>query len=185
MTTLKNIFEPFHLSDEAEKLFFSKFKTKKWKKNAFLLKKGHIAYEVHFLLKGAARCYYEENGKEIVAFFAFEGESISSTLSFMTQTPSDEVVQLLENAEIATISYNDLELLYAQNHEICNMGRKFVEMLCLELEERLRTLQFKSAQERYAYVLEQNPQIIQRVSSIHLSSFLGISPETLSRIRGK
>jgi CRP/FNR family transcriptional regulator, anaerobic regulatory protein len=185
MITLKNIFEPFHLSDEAEKLFFSKFKTKKWKKNTFLLKKGHIAYEVHFLLKGAARCYYEENDKEIVAFFAFEGESISSTLSFMTQAPSDEVVQLLENSDIATISYNDLELLYAQNHEICNMGRKFVEMLCLELEDRLRALQFKSAQERYAYVLEQNPQIIQRVSSIHLSSFLGISPETLSRIRGK
>jgi CRP/FNR family transcriptional regulator, anaerobic regulatory protein len=182
---LSKIFEPFHLSEKSQTLLFSKFRIKKWKKNAFLLQKGHIAYDVHFLLQGSARCYYDYNGKEVLNYFAFEGDSITSTLSFMTQTPSDEIVQLLENSEVASISHSDLELLYLENHELCNMGRKFLEMICMELEERLRALQFTSAQERYNFILAQYPQIIQRVPQHQLASYLGISPETLSRIRGK
>jgi CRP-like cAMP-binding protein len=173
------------LSEEATQLLLPKFRLKNYKKGAFLLKKGHIARDAHFIIKGLARCFYENNGKEITNYFAFENEGITSSLSFMTQKPSDEIIQVLEDSDIATLSFNDLEELYKQNHEICNMGRKFIEGINIDLEARIRVFQITAAQDRYDYILANKPQIIQRVPLKYLASFLGITPETLSRIRRK
>jgi CRP/FNR family transcriptional regulator, anaerobic regulatory protein len=178
-------FLPVVLSDEAAQLLLPKFRLKTYKKGTFLLKKGHVARDAHFIISGLARCFYEHRGKEITNFFAFENEGITSSLSFMTQKPSDEIIQVLEDSEVATISYVDLEKLYKQNLEICNMGRKFIEGISIDLEARIRVFQITAAQDRYDYILANKPQIIQRVPLKYLASFLGITPETLSRIRRK
>jgi CRP-like cAMP-binding protein len=178
-------FFPFPLSEEAANLLLLKFRIKTYAKGAVLLKKGHVARDAHFIISGAARCFYEHQGKDITNYFAFENEGITSTLSFMTQKPSDEIIQTLEESVVATISYTDMEALYRENHEICNMGRKFIEGISIELEERIRVFQITAAQDRYDYILAHKPQIIQRVPLKYLASFLGITAETLSRIRSK
>jgi CRP-like cAMP-binding protein len=178
-------FLPVLLSEEASNLLLPKFRIKKYAKGKFLLKKGHVARDAHFIISGLARCYYEHQGKDITNYFAFENEGITSTLSFMTQKPSDEIIQVLEDSEVASIGYNDLEELYRQNHEICNMGRKFIEGITIDLEERIRVFQLTAAKDRYDYIFENKPQIIQRVPLKYLASFLGITAETLSRIRSK
>jgi CRP-like cAMP-binding protein len=178
-------FLPFAISPEAEALLLPKFRVKKYKKGAFLLKKGHVARDAHFIMNGSARCFYEYQGKDVTNYFAFENEGITSSLSFMTQKPSDEIIQVLEDTVVASISYNDLEALYKQNLEICNMGRKFIEGITIELEERIRVFQITAAQDRYDYILTHKPQIVQRVPLKYLASFLGITAETLSRIRSK
>jgi CRP/FNR family transcriptional regulator, anaerobic regulatory protein len=178
-------FLSYVLSPEAEALLSPKIRIKKYKKGTFLLKKGHVARDAHFIISGSARCFYENQRKEVTNYFAFENEGVTSTLSFMTQKPSDEIIQVLEDTTVATISYNDLEALYQQNLEICNMGRKFLEGITIELEERIRVFQITSAQDRYDYILAHKPQIIQRVPLKYLASFLGITAETLSRIRSK
>jgi CRP-like cAMP-binding protein len=178
-------FFPFPLSEEAANLLLPKFRIKTYPKGAILLKKGHVARDAHFIISGAARCFYEHQGKDITNYFAFENEGITSSLSFMTQKPSDEIIQTLEESVVATISYTDMEALYRENLEICNMGRKFVEGISIELEERIRVFQITAAQDRYDYILAHKPQIIQRVPLKYLASFLGITAETLSRIRSK
>jgi CRP/FNR family transcriptional regulator, anaerobic regulatory protein len=185
MISQETSFLPFALSPEAEALLLSKIRIKKYKKGTFLLKKGHVARDAHFIISGSARCFYESQGKDVTNYFAFENEGVTSTLSFMTQKPSDEIIQVLEDTTVATISYNDLEALYKQNLEICNLGRKFIEGITIELEERIRVFQITSAQDRYDYILAHKPQIIQRVPLKYLASFLGITAETLSRIRSK
>lgn len=175
----------FGLSEEAQSLILPKFRIKKYAKGAILLKKGHVAHDAHFIISGLARCFFDYQGKEITNYFAFENEGITSSLSFMTQKPSDEIIQVLEDSVVATLSFNDLEALYKANHEICNMGRKFMEGISIELEERIRIFQIAAAQDRYDYILSHKPQIIQRVPLKHLASFLGITAETLSRIRRK
>jgi CRP-like cAMP-binding protein len=177
--------DSFGLSQEAMSLLLPKFRIKTYPKGSILLKKGHVAHDAHFIISGLARCYYENKGKDITNYFAFENEGITSTLSFMTQKPSDEIIQVLEDSVVVAMSFNDLEALYKENHEICNMGRKFVEGISLELEERIRVFQITSAQDRYDYILAHKPQIIQRVPLKYLASFLGITAETLSRIRSK
>jgi CRP/FNR family transcriptional regulator, anaerobic regulatory protein len=185
MYSKETSFLPFAISEEASSLLLPKFRIKNYKKNSFLLKKGHVAHDAHFIISGLARCFYENNGKDITNYFAFENEGITSTLSFMTQKPSDEIIQALEDTTVASISYNDLEALYKHNLEICNMGRKFIEGITIDLEERIRVFQLTAAQDRYDYILAHKPQIIQRVPLKYLASFLGITAETLSRIRGK
>jgi CRP-like cAMP-binding protein len=109
----------------------------------------------------------------------------TSLYSFETQTPNFENIEILEDSTLYAISYESLQYLYHHYPEFNLLGRRLVEKYYVELMERTLSFQFQSARERYLQLLTNRPQILQRASLGHIASYLGISQETLSRIRTK
>lgn len=154
-------------------------------KNELLLREGNICRYLYFLEQGAARGFYILDGKEITHWFGFENDFVTSFHSFITGQAAVENIQLIENSTLWRIAKTDLEALYNSYHEIERLVRIVYEKYYIRLEERYVNAQFKSAKERYEQLLVQSPHILERVSLGSIASYLGISQETLSRIRSR
>ena len=154
-------------------------------KNTHLVTEGKVCKRLYFLEKGALRGYYTLEGKEITHWFAFEHDFVTSFHSFITGEPAVENIQLLEGSILWAISKESLAQLLNQHHEIERLLRIAYEKYYIRLEERFVNGQFKTGTERYQSLLQQTPHIIERVSLGHIASYLGISQETLSRIRSR
>jgi CRP-like cAMP-binding protein len=152
-------------------------------KNEFLLREGNVCRFLYFLQKGAARGYYLLDGKEITHWFAFEDDFVTSFFSFITRQPAVENIQMLEGSVLWSISKDTLAQLFNQFHDIERLVRIVTEKYYIRLEERFVNAHFKTASERYENLLQQAPHILERVPLGHIASYLGISPETLSRTR--
>lgn len=159
------------------------FAPKKVKKGEFLCIPGETAHEIGFILKGAFRVYYLVEGKESTRFIGCENIFITSTPSFTTQTPSIEYVEALENSELLMLSFQDLQKMYQLSHKWERMVRLLAEYSYVEQQQRIYSLIALSAQERYESLVQNRPDLIQRVPQYIIANYLGISPETLSRIR--
>jgi len=131
------------------------------------------------------RGYYSLEGKDITHWFGFENDFVTSFHSFITGQPAVETIQLLQGSILWSISRADLNVLLDRFPEIERLVRIIYENYYIRLEERFINSQFKSAAERYQNLLEQAPHIIERVPLGYIASYLGISQETLSRIRGR
>ena len=115
----------------------------------------------------------------------FEKDFVTSFHSFITESPAVENIQLLEGCILWAISRETLTALYRQFHEIETLVRISYEKYYIRLEERYVNAQFKTATERYENLLQDTAHILERVPLGHIASYLGISQETLSRIRSK
>lgn len=158
---------------------------KKLKKGTLLLKEGETCQHIYFMKKGFARGFFNQDGKDITSWFAVENDLATSLYSFVTQKPSFENIEILENSILYALSYDSLQQLYHQYTEFNLIGRRLVEKYYVELMARTISLQFQTAKERYQQLLVHQPQLLQRASLGHIASYLGISQETLSRIRAK
>ena len=118
-------------------------------------------------------------------FFSFENDFVTSFHSFITLEPSVENIQLLEGSILWSISKEQLTQLFNRYHEIERLVRIAYEKYYIRLEERYVNAQFKTAKELYENLLRQTPYILERVPLGYIASYLGISQETLSRIRSK
>lgn len=125
------------------------------------------------------------DGKEITHWFGFENDFVTSLHSFITGEPSVENIHLLEDSILFSISKDSLTQLLNQYHEIERIVRLAYEKYYIRLEDRLINAQFKTATERYEKLLLERPHILERVSLGMVASYLGISQETLSRVRAK
>ncbi|NMA74225.1 MAG: Crp/Fnr family transcriptional regulator [Bacteroidales bacterium] len=152
------------------------------KKGDHLLKKGQVNGGVYILEKGILRFYYVKDQKEITTWFCQEN-MVAFSSAFFFHMPSFENIQLLEDSSIFYISGDVLNRLYKENEQINTIGRKLSEEYCMEFEHRVASLQTKTALERYKSLMEQSPEIFQRVALGDIASYLAISQETLSRIR--
>lgn len=154
-------------------------------KNKLLLREGRVCTHLYFLEKGALRGFYNLEGKEITHWFGFEKDFVTSFHSFITGEPAVENIQLLEGSILWSISKETLTDLLSKHHEIERLLRIAYEKYYIRLEERFVNAQFKTATERYENLLQQTPYILERVNLGFIASYLGISQETLSRIRSK
>lgn len=154
-------------------------------KNDYLLTEGQVCRHLYFLEKGALRGYYNLDGKEITHWFGFENDFVTSFHSFITHEPAVENIQLLEGSIIWCISKDELTDLFNRFHEIERLVRIVYEKYYIRLEERFVNAQFKTARELYETLLRQTPHILERVPLGCIASYLGISQETLSRIRSQ
>lgn len=118
-------------------------------------------------------------------WFGFENEILGSVFPLFFNQPSIENIQFLEDTTLYYISSNDLEYFYKSSQEMNTIGRKITEEYCKILEERSFLLQTHSAEQRYLWLLRNQPDALQRISLGHIASYLGITQETLSRIRRK
>ena len=154
-------------------------------KNDFLVTHGKRCRNLYFLQQGALRGYYTLEEKEITHWFAFENDFVTSFHSFITGQPAVENIQLLQGSVLWSMSREKLNVLLDRFPEIERLVRIIYENYYIRLEERFINSQFKSAAERYQNLLEQAPHIVERVPLGYIASYLGISQETLSRIRGR
>lgn len=152
-------------------------------KNTLLVKEGEYADSTYYIVKGCARAYYLREGKDISDWFAFEGEFISSIVSFFTQRPSPHYIELLEDCILLELSRDHIEKVSGQFHDFEHLVRIVVTQTMLRLQEKISSLQFYTARQKYENILAIRPNITQRVALTHIASYLGISLETLSRIR--
>lgn len=155
------------------------------KKGAFFVQEGQICNHIGFLNKGILRVYYLENGKEFTSYFNFGNRNpmISAFTSFITRQPSKESIHALEDAEIALIHYDKLQQMYEGSFALQKLGRLMAEYNYVLAMERIYSLQHQTAAERYQQLLKIYPQLINHIPHHYIASYLGITPESLSRIR--
>lgn len=154
-------------------------------KGKALVKNGERCKHLYFIDKGLVRGFYYDNGKEITHWFAQEEDFATSFYAFITGEPSPESIETLEDCELTQIYFDDLQKLYSKFPETERVGRIITETYYINLEERFLNIQFKSAKERYQNLITKNPSIIQRASLGQIATYLGITQETLSRVRAE
>ncbi|KAA3437184.1 Crp/Fnr family transcriptional regulator [Rufibacter hautae] len=142
-----------------------------------------VCNNLYFLEQGCLRGYYNLDGKEITYWFGFENNFITSFYSFISRKPGVENIQMLEDSTLWGISFEALNQLFDYHSDLERLVRIINEQYYIRLEERFMGMQFKTARERYEQLLETSPHILQRISLGQIASYLGISQETLSRIR--
>lgn len=154
-------------------------------KNHTLIHSNERCHHIYFIKKGLLRGYYFDDDKEITNWFAQETEFATCFYAFIANKPSFEIIQTLEECELVQVSHADLQNLYAKFQETERIGRILTENYYIKLEERLLNLQFKTAKERYQKFATTKPGLLQRASLGQIASYLGITQETLSRIRAE
>jgi len=150
-----------------------------------LLQPGQVARRVYFLESGLVRGYALHAGREVSSWFMREGDFVISIVSFLTQAPSTEYLELLEPSVVHSLSHAQLHTLYAEFPEFNFFGRVLTERYYVRSEQRAHQLRVLPAAERYTQLLAEFPAVRQRVALKHIASHLGVAPETLSRLRGK
>ncbi|CAN5395780.1 Crp/Fnr family transcriptional regulator [soil metagenome] len=159
--------------------------TKALSRKEYLLKKGRISSEVCFIEKGLLRCFYLKEDKEVCSWFMMEGDVIVSVESFFKQQVSHETIQALEDCILHSFNYDDLQKTYDTYPELNYHARLLTEKYYTLSEQRLYSLRMQRAHGRYEYLINNFPEIIQRVPSKYIASYLSITEETLSRIRSR
>ena len=158
---------------------------KKYAKHEIISQEGTVCNHLYIIISGLARVFYYEEGRDITVHFAMENESITATDSFIQRTKSKYNIEAIEDMEIMAISHQDLENIFKKQPKFERFGRLYMQQIYLDLMERLDDLQLYTAQKRYENLLNKNPKIFLRAPLKHLASFLGMTPETLSRLRSK
>ena len=182
---LRNAINHFIKLDNADwALLLPHLKERKLAKQALFATEGKTAQDIGFLLEGNMRHYYTRDGEERTTYFYFEGHFVSSYISCIKQVPSELTIEALTDCTLLVFRYKDLLKLYDQSHKWERFGRLIAEYLAMGLEERMTSLLMLSPEERYVELLESNKQkIIERIPQHYVSSYLGITPVSISRIR--
>jgi CRP-like cAMP-binding protein len=155
------------------------------KKGDYLLKEGEICKGSFFIEKGITRKFYLIDGKEITSEFFFEGDLAASMRSYVLHQPSMEYIQAITEAVVVQTDHDAFEGLKERFPELHEFDLRVNELYAMYLEERLHQLQTMTATERYQLLAETYPNVIQHIPLTYIASYLGVSLETLSRIRAK
>ena len=155
------------------------------KKGEVYQQEGDVCRKLGFLQKGILRVYHHRNEKEITNYFntADRNPFVASFKSFLTGEVSREHIVAMTDCEMLTIKKSELENLYERFHQIERLGRKLAEYNYLLGLERIDSLQYLSAGQRYEQFLKLYPGLINRVPHHYIASYLGVTAESLSRIR--
>lgn len=170
-------------ADIAESLPF--WKTRKMSKGDFFNMQRMVCNDLGFVIKGIFRIYYrdEHSGEEKNVFFFTEEQFVVSFRSFIGRFPCHYFIEAMEDSEVVFITHQDLTGLYEKNLNWGRFGRLLGEFFFQQSQTRMEELLFYSHEQRYLRLLEKHPNIIERIPAYHISSFLGITNPSLSRIR--
>ncbi|MEM6598245.1 MAG: Crp/Fnr family transcriptional regulator [Cyanobacteria bacterium P01_D01_bin.36] len=154
-------------------------------KDDILLERGQISDHIYFLEKGVIRASCEIEGKDVTRWFSFEGDFACAYFSFVYRQPSEDAIVPITDSKVLSLSYGALHDLSRQDTVWIDLNRHLLEYYYTTLQERVMGFQTKSTAERYHSLLAEHPDIEDRVPLGYLASYLGMSQETLSRIRAK
>lgn len=186
MEAFKKYLQQFpHYTDQIFDIALPYLRTETVATGDYFLKHRRICRNIAFVEAGLLRLYYLNDGKEVTNCFCKENTITTSYTSLITQKESDFAIQALESTKLIVLPYDSLQKLYQQNLFWQQVGRIAAENEYINTECHNRFLTDLSATERYLQVLEEDPELLQRVPLTYLASYLQIAPETLSRIRKK
>ncbi|MEC5146123.1 Crp/Fnr family transcriptional regulator [Chitinophaga sp. 212800010-3] len=171
--------------EEIRNAYYEVATEKIFRKGELLLEQGKICRYSYNIISGLVRGYYLKNGREVTTAFCFADDTVLSLESATRQTPSPETFEVLEDSVIEVISIEGLQQLRERFPVIEKVWTLSMEAYAIWLEERIYSLQFSTAKERYQRLLERYPEIVQQARLTHIASYLGITLETLSRIRAQ
>jgi CRP-like cAMP-binding protein len=154
-------------------------------KNHLLLRAGETAEEIFFVNQGILRHFFVDGKNDGTVWFSFENDLVTDVKSFITRQPSEHSILTITEAEVLTLRHADLQRLYAQHQVWERFGRLTTEQYLIGQIDRGYSLLHKSATEKYEELLARHPKIVQHVPVHQIASFIGVSVETLSRIRAK
>ena len=155
------------------------------KKGDYLLKEGLTPHHLWFINSGSLRTFYYIKDKEITSWIYNEKQVVTSYGTFFKQTPSYEYIQATEDSEVISISHKNLISLYKEHPKMETFGRLLLEEIITSLDVFYKGFLFMTARQKYDMIVESFPDITHRVNLGYIASWLGITQETLSRIRGR
>ena len=158
-------------------------KRKELSRKEHLIREGQTCREFYFIEKGLLRCYYITGGIEISARFSKEDQICTAVESFFNQEPSTENIQAIEKTAVLYIRYDDLQTLYREFPEFNLHIRLWVEQEYIFSEHKLSAIRLRRSHERYAWLRDNFPELVLRVPSKFLASYLGVTEVTLSVVK--
>lgn len=171
------------MSDSDWRFFSSKLHKTALKKHTVLLKLGAVESHLYFITKGVVRFYIPGEDADLTFGFLFENEFVTGYDSFLTQTPSEYQIETLTDSVLWKISRKDLEEVYERTSSGNNIGRKMAENMFLIKSKRELSLLSKTAEERYLDLFSDRPKLLQQIPLKYIASYIGVTPQALSRIR--
>lgn len=165
-------------------IFHSRLKNRSFRKKTLLLQQGEVCKFEAYIVKGCVKKYYiDQNGDEVILQFAVEDWWISDIGSFNEQKPSNLFIETIEDTELLIIDFESKERLYQEIPGLERVFRIMLQRAYSVLESRFYSTVSHSAEARYLEFIKKYPSIPQRVPQQQIASYLGITPESLSRIK--
>ena len=180
----KNLNRHINLNKEEFDFFLNSMKYKEVKRKSFLIQNGEIARSTYFINKGLLRLYkIQDDGNEKTALFAKEEWWVSDLYSFYSQKPANHFLQAIETSQVLELSKNKLEQLFLEIPKLERFFRILQQNAFIAQNERIMDMLTKSATERYLRFIEKYPNAELRISQKQIASYLGITPEFLSKMK--
>jgi CRP/FNR family transcriptional regulator, anaerobic regulatory protein len=181
---LKSIMSHLHPISEADWAFAVPYvKYEEVKKGTILLREGQVCNTIYFVVSGALRIYQFNGQKETIRNIFLENSLFTESASAYTRCPSEYSIDALEDAKLLTISYHDAETIFTHSIALATLGRRLVQNVLATIIDRNNEVLNLDGKARYRKLLKEKPQIFQRVPQYMIASYLGLTPEALSRIR--
>lgn len=174
----------YPVSAGSEKALAEISKEVKVSKNKDVQAIGHTCKTIYFVKTGVVRIYYFKDDVDITESFEFENAFVARAESLFTGNPSRKAIQAIEDTVLIAIDSNKLFKLFDSHPDLERLFRKIIESSYVNTVNRIESLQFNTAEERYFNLLKDHPNVLKRVPLKLIASFLGITPVSLSRIRG-
>ncbi len=182
---VENIEAYISLNQEELSLLNESLTKKTYEKKTVFFEEGKIANEIYFVSKGCVRLFYNVDGTDKTAFFYTEGQFICAGESYTFNVPAIENYQAIENTDLIVFTKSDIEKLTLQLPKLEVIARVAVENELITSQKVIASFVTKSPEERYLDLLNTQKELFQRVPQQYIASFLGVSPETLSRIKSR
>lgn len=170
---------------DSEELLVANLQEASYPKGYQLLEAKKVETKIYFIRKGIARAFAPIDGEEVTFWFGSEGATIVSLKSYTSNKPGYETIELMEDSTLYVLKREDLYKLFEQDIHIANWGRKFAESELVKSEEKIISLLFWDAANRYKELLANMPDLLQRIPLGTIASYLGVTQVSLSRIRAK
>lgn len=156
---------------------------RKYTKKQVITELGTVENYFNFILKGLTRKYYKKGKEEINSQISYEDHIIHSDESFHSRTPSEYVVEAIEPTTVVSVTYDDLEKIYARSQRMEHLGRLIITHAMVLKDRWQIQLIMHTPRERFIYFVTRFPELLQRVPQKYLASYLNIKPETFSRFK--
>ncbi len=180
---IKNIRKYIELTDEESELVKKLFSAKSVKQGETILEEGRICNSLYFVSKGLLRHYINDDGKELNIHFSEENTFVCDYNSFIDQTKSEKTIEALEDTDLYVISRDNLQQFYDNTSFGDRFGRLLLENIFTSVIKHIISVHRDTAEQRYLNYIQNFNHLQQRIPQFHIASFIGVTPQSLSRIR--